>query len=70
MIEKGIMIILAQMLIIFEYHNDKKTFYTIYEHHCLVHKIQTHGVMYHVERGKSVSLTVFRKERVKNSKIQ
>ena len=36
MIDKGRLIILKRMLIISEYHKDKKTFYTIYDHHCLI----------------------------------
>ena len=51
MIDKGRMIILARMLIISEYPNDKNTFYTIYKHHCLVFKLQMRGVMYHTEQG-------------------
>ena len=31
------MIIWVQVIIIYEEPNDKETFYTIYEHHCLVH---------------------------------
>ena len=45
------MIILARMLIISEYPNNKKTFYTIYEHRCLVRKLQTRGVMSHSKQG-------------------
>ena len=45
------MIILAWMLIIYKYPNDKKMFYTIYNHYCLVRKLQTRGVMYHAEQG-------------------
>ena len=45
------MIILAQMLILSEYPYNKKMFYTIYEHHYLVRKLQMRGVMSHAERG-------------------
>ena len=45
------MIILARILILSEYPYDKKTFYTIYEHHCLVRKLKTRGGMSHAERG-------------------
>ena len=45
------MIILARMLILSEYPNNKKMFYTIYEHHRLIHNLQTRGVMYHEEQG-------------------
>ena len=45
------MIILAQILIISENPNNKKTFYTIYEHPCLIIKLKTCEVMSRVERG-------------------
>ena len=44
------MIILVRMLIIYEHPKDKKTFYTIYKHHCLVRKPKTRGVITHAER--------------------
>ena len=45
------MIILERMLILYEYPNDKKTFYTIHEDHCLFRKLQTRGFMSHAEQG-------------------
>ena len=51
------------MLILFEYPNNKKTFYTIYEHHYLVNKLQTCGVMSHEEGGQDCK---FKKYSVRN----
>ena len=62
------MIILAQMLILSEYPNNKKTYYIIYKHHCLVHKLQTCGLCPMRNKDKIVSLTVFRKEEYKRVK--
>ena len=45
------MMVLARMLILSEYPNNKKTFYTIYEHRYLVRKLQMRGFMSHVEGG-------------------
>ena len=44
------MIILERMLILSEYPNYKNTFYTIYENHYLVRKLQLRGVISHGER--------------------
>ena len=45
------MTILERMLILSEYPNNKNKFYTIYEHHCLVRKLKTRGVMFHTKQG-------------------
>ena len=39
------------MKIISDYPNNKKTFNTIYKHHRLVCKLQTRGIMSHMEQG-------------------
>ena len=54
--------ILARMLIIYEYPNNKNMFYTIYEHHCLVRKLQTRGIMSHAEQGKECKFNIIQKE--------
>ena len=61
-IYEGRMFILARMLILSEYSNDKKTFYTIYEHHCLVRNYKRAGLCPTVNENISVSLTVLRKK--------
>ena len=58
------------MLILSEYYNDKKTFNTIYEHHCLVRKLNTRGVMSHAEQGQEYNFKSIQKGRVKNNKIK
>ena len=51
------MTILKRMLILSEYPNYKKTFYTIYEHHCLVQKYKRVGLCPMRNEDLSVSLT-------------
>ena len=51
------MIIRARMLILSEYPNNKRMFYTIYDHHYLIHKLQTRGLCPTRNKYKSVSLT-------------
>ena len=62
MIDKGIIVIPGQMLILSEYPNNKNTFYKIYEHHCFVRKYKCVGLCPTQNKDKSVSLTVFRNE--------
>ena len=62
--------VLAQMLILSEYPNDKKTFHMIYEHHCLVQNYKRGGLRPTWNKDKSVSLTVFREKEYKKNKIK
>ena len=56
------MIILERMLILSEYTNDKKAFYMIYEHHCLIRNYKHVELCPTQNYDKSESLTVFRKK--------
>ena len=56
------MIILSRMLVISGYPNDKKTFYTIYEHHCLVRKLQTRVVCPTQNEDESFKFNSIQKE--------
>ena len=58
------MIILERMLIIYEYPNYKKEFYTIYEHQCLVHYLRTRGIMLPVEQQYKCKFKSIHKEKV------